>query len=326
MMAKSKPINKQHFQPNFDDLRMPEEGEIPPVLQGDPQAQFYGTGQAQPQQELWQQSGYIPEEPTVYDQEDTSDSPIQGEFEAESGYEETLEQPAPSQPQPKPSFKEKDENLKYFREALERSERERIRAEQQREEYAKMILSQKNTSPVNNIKPEDESIDFDVYGDDDSLSEKKDVKKIAGGVKAVDKKYKERFEAQEKRLQQLEVDMFIRNKYKDFDNVVSEDNVRKLNELHPEIAKTIYETKDYYSKTVAAYSILKQYGIAQAPEVESRVNTVIENIGKPKVGAAVAGTPAKRNSPFDSMGRFDKNSEQTRLNLLRSMREAQRNR
>lgn len=317
MMEKSKSINKQHFQADFSDLRMPAEGEIPLVLQGDPQAQFYGTGQGQTQQEPLD----IPQE-VDYEEDNEAPSPIEGEFEAESVYDQPVIQQV--QQQAKPSYKEKDENLKYFREALERSERERIRAEQQREEYAKMILSQKNSSPVNNIKPQEEDIDFDVLGDDDSLSEKKDLKKFAVGVKAVDKKYKERFETQEKRLQQLEVDMFIRNKYKDFDNVVSDDNVRKLNELHPEIAKTIYETKDYYSKTVAAYSILKQYGIAQSPQMESRVNTVIENIGKPKVG--VAATPQKRNSPFDNMGRFDKNSEAMRLNLLRSMKEAQRNR
>ena len=89
-------------------------------------------------------------------------------------------------------------------------------------------------------------------------------------VKHVQKKMRQMEERMAQMQQQTQlgaVEMQLKSKYNDFDDVVSTGNLNALKESHPDIFKTIYTSSDLYSKGSAAYQLIKQF--VKAPEVNS---------------------------------------------------------
>lgn len=146
---------------------------------------------------------------------------------------------------------------------------------------------------------------------DDDIVTAKDVKKLAK------KMAKELYEQEKVRFQAETAEERLRSKYSDFDDVVSEENVRKLIKQEPELAKVLRSTSDPFAKGVAAYKYIRAMEKDSPAYVEKQ--TIRQNLQKPKT------TTALRESGLDHAEEFasGRMSHEMRQKLYEEMRAAQ---
>ena len=110
----------------------------------------------------------------------------------------------------------------------------------------------------------------------------------------------------------------IKGKYSDFDDVVSEENVKKLKALEPESADALGQISDPYAQAVAAYKYIKTLVPATDPKVETAKARIAENAQKPGTATSSSG-----NSPLAHAGAFERGmSASDRVNLYKEMKAA----
>lgn len=73
----------------------------------------------------------------------------------------------------------------------------------------------------------------------------------------------------------------VKTDFPDFDRVVNQDNLRKLKERDPELAKMIYNNKDLYSQSSVAYNSIKKMGIFDEQSERDKA-TIQNNRSKPR--------------------------------------------
>lgn len=99
--------------------------------------------------------------------------------------------------------------------------------------------------------------------------------------------------------QAMQAEIRLKQKYEDFDAVVSADNVDVLKALYPKVAYHIINEKDIYAKAEKAYEAMKKYNIFTTDQgnVEQGTNAkkekVAKNMAKPRpLSSAKSGSPA----------------------------------
>lgn len=202
---------------------------------------------------------------------------------------ETVEEVEEVEEQPKqPTQEEVDSssNFKALREARKEDAEARKRAERERDELMELLkasMAKKEDPKV----PVDEEEDLRINEDD--LVEGRHLKKnYARTMRETEKTRKEieqlREEiAEEKRLaHQANTDMMLKNKYPDLHEVLSLENLKKFAKLNPELATTIRDSTDYYSKMVAAYTSIKQSGIYSDKKYDTEKQSIKTNTTKPR--------------------------------------------
>lgn len=295
------PIKKNFYKDGVGsgEIAMPPLDEKPPVLDAN---EWSGTNQQQQQQPEPVQKQEIEEE--VEEQEVE---------EIEEEVEEQEEAPAPQ-------FKNKSQegNFKALRERAEKAERER-------EELMKYVLESKRSDrseqPQQKIQeiPEEES-EFDFTVDDDALIEGKQAKRLAAELK----KMKQQMKAFQSQSQESVVEAKIKNQFPDFDAVVNQENVAQLNAEYPEIAATLRDTKDLYSKATAAYKIMKKFGIYRDKTYDQDKALAVKNATKPRTVTSL--NPQQGDSPLSKANAFANGmSKDLQKQLLKEMSEARRN-
>lgn len=224
--------------------------------------------------------------------------------------EEQLEEETPAPIAPKEDLQAK--NIREMRLNKERAERERDEA------FAQMRRLRDEIDQKNQQKPpveEDEDLNFEVNADD--LVEGKHLSKVAKKIK--------RLEDQIKTYQQnttsATVETRIKQKYNDFDNVVSKDNVAALVRDYPELGETLRSTKDLYSQAVTAYTMIKQMGIYSEDKYSADRIRAEENASKPRPLASVS--PQQGDSPLSRANAFAGGlTPELKQQLLKEMEEA----
>lgn len=123
--------------------------------------------------------------------------------------------------------------------------------------------------------------------------------------------------------QAMQVEIQLKNKYSDFDKVVSADNVDVLKSLYPKVAYEIINEKDIYTKAEKAYEAVKKYNIftddASAGSTMSnkiKKDRVTKNISKPRPSSAARpGSPA-----LGAANAFAEDSSAARRNTFEEMK------
>ena len=163
----------------------------------------------------------------------------------------------------------KDYNFRQLREVNKQLE-ERLRKS---EDVIQSIAQSKRQSPV-----EEEEIEI---GEED-LVEGKHLKKMEAKLA--------------KMIQQKEMEQIperLRNKFSDFDQVVTKENLKKLEETEPELFNTIRSGNDLFSKGVAAYKTLNSLGLSREKEDYMKNKQHVQsNHKKPVSAQAVKGQGA----------------------------------
>lgn len=175
----------------------------------------------------------------------------------------------------------KDENFARLRETKEQLEREN----RELKEWAKGQLNPKQPQ----ADPEE-----DLGIDDDDLVEGKQYKKLYKKLDALEKRYE-----QEKAAT---IPDRLQTKFKDFDQVVTQENVEKLKNSEPELYASITSGHDLYAKGVSAYKTLKALGIAKVDEFKDQKAQVQQNHSKPMSAQAIKGQGALSDANIFAKG------------------------
>ena len=156
---------------------------------------------------------------------------------------------------------DKDKNFIRMRETKEQLEREN------RELRQKMQQSQE-----------------DLGIDDDDIVEGRVIKKLSKQIRDLESAHhKERLSVIPERLS---------NKFSDFDQVVTQENVKKLEQSEPELYASITSGNDLYAKGVSVYKTLKAMGIVPPENYQSQKDKVQANQTRPVSAQAIRGQGA----------------------------------
>ena len=132
--------------------------------------------------------------------------------------------------------------------------------------------------------------------------------------------------AQQKKLQELEgqvMEAKLRAQYKDFDTVVSKENIDKLKEKYPQVAKTIGQSGDLYGKAVSAYTTIKEFGIHVEDTHQEDRERAQANSAKPRPLASVS--PQQGDSPLSHANAFANGlTNDLKTQLRKEMEEARK--
>lgn len=212
---------------------------------------------------------------------------------------DVLEQEASHQPQEliqeqaqqQPVESKQDRNWREMRQKLEHYEKKLADLEQKNQPKA----------------VEEEELNLS----DDDIVTAKDVKKLA-------KKMAREIVAQDRmRYEADTAEDRLRTKYSDFDEVVNEDNVKKLLREEPELAKVLKSTADPYAKGVAAYRYIRLMERANPEAVDKQV--IRQNLAKPRTTTSIKDSGLDHVEEFAS-GRL---TAEMRRKLYEEMRVSQ---
>ena len=201
------------------------------------------------------------------------------------------QEPIQSEAQQQPVESKQDRNWREMRQKLEHYEKKLADLEQKNQPKA----------------VEEEDINLS----DDDIVTAKDVKKLA-------KKMAKEIVAQDRmRYEADTAEDRLRTKYSDFDEVVNEDNVKKLLREEPELAKVLKSTADPYAKGVAAYRYIRMMERANPEAVDKQV--IRQNLAKPRTTTSIKDSGLDHVDEFAS-GRL---TAEMRRKLYEEMRASQ---
>lgn len=206
---------------------------------------------------------------------------------------------------------EKEINLRILRERAEAAERRAWELEQS--------MNQQRPAPKNDDDDDDE---WDL--NDDSFVEGKDLKKYVKKLKKTVKDTHKSLEEfrQKSALEQAEIR--LKSHFPDFENVVTEANIRKLQQADPVEYRSIMNSNDIYDRGYLAYKRLREIAGSQQgyADVDQKIDA---NKGKPR--AASNASPQASETPLARVGDYDRRvlTEERKAQLRRQVEEAKRN-
>lgn len=185
-------------------------------------------------------------------------------------------EPAPAPVRKKPSQEQQDRNFYELRKREELRERE---LELMRREIEQLRAQNTNKAPIRST--------YEELGiEKDSIAEVQHVEKIVQRALA---QQEERYRQQLEEQKRLNAERLIQKEYKDLYQVLTPENLRRLEQEEPEIAASIASNPDTYSAKIAAYKQIKRLGIEEQSYNEYRVQErLAQNATRPKSPAAIA--------------------------------------
>jgi hypothetical protein len=221
-------------------------------------------------------------------------------------------EPVKEEPKQDPLEKRNELNIRELRKRAEsaaKAERERDEALQriadmERERLLKSVQAQQQQQPAE-----------DLHIAPDALAEGKHIDAVTRQLRELDQK----LEQYQKVNLELTVHSRLKQELPDIDQVVTRDNIDRLRDSYPELAETLKDTKDLYSKGVAAYTLLKKFGIYQDDEVVREKVRIMKNIEKPKPSNAAV--KASGDSPLSYVDgfRMEDITDEMRAKLMADM-------
>lgn len=197
-------------------------------------------------------------------------------------------------------------NFARLREARERAERERDEALRRLQEFE-------------NKNKEEVKEEFDFGGSDEDIAEIKHVKMIAKKQKELEDQMKQ---YQQQATQQT-AEARLKSQYQDLEKVVTDDNIKRLQEEDPDLAMSLQYNPDPYSKYSAAYKAIKRLGIYQEDNYEQERKRAQQNVNKPRPLTSVA--PQQGNSPLARANAFANGlTPELKTKLIKEMQEARK--
>ena len=182
------------------------------------------------------------------------------------------------------------ENFKRLRESKDRVERER---DELHRRIRDLEMSNNNSKQSSE---EEEDLTITIAPDD--LAEGKHLNKVSKKIKRLEKQ----LENYQKQASTESVEAKLKYEYPDFDKIVSKDNIESLKIAYPEIARTLNDSTDLYSKAISAYTMIKKLGIHVEDTFGSDKTRVSENASKPRPLTSVS--PQQGGSPLSKANAF----------------------
>lgn len=209
---------------------------------------------------------------------------------------------------------EQDRNWRAMREKVEQLQRESEKERTKREEYEQLLYQ--NLVQGNKQEQEPEIDEFADIQPDDWMT-KEQSQKLA--EKLAEKKAQEivnkALEDERKRRADEELPNRLTQQYSDFNAVVTDENVKQLKELEPEVAQALGLIGDKYAQAVAAYKYIKKF-VPGAEKVSEYKTKVKENSSKP-------GTLNSQSSAISKAHNFERGlTPELKKQLYKEMQQA----
>lgn len=220
---------------------------------------------------LWNSDGSL-RQPTASNNQSLIAQEFPQEVAQDEEQEEVVEaapQPEP-QPNPQPAPQKKNDAEENFYRLRKRNEELEYEREQLRQQLAQ---AQKQKAAE----------DLNLSLNDDDLAEGRHLSKVAQKVKQLEEQLQQTAAIN----QQLLIEQRIKSKHKDFDEIVTKENLEKLRDEDPEIFNMILSAQDPYAQGVTAYKMIKKLGIV--PDTTEPLQRIVQNVAKPKSANSVAG-------------------------------------
>jgi hypothetical protein len=174
---------------------------------------------------------------------------------------------------------DKEENLRRLREKYEKEKREK-------EELLKYYQYQQYQSQIQHQsqkvqEPEEE------YDPDETPTR--------GQVKKEFEKLRKEMEGYKQEIAYQNQQTSLRQKYPDYDLVVTTENVELLRESFPEIAAALHRSQDSYNTAASAYTLIKRLGIVKGHDpYQDQKESIDQNLKKPRPSASM--NPTNENA------------------------------
>lgn len=210
---------------------------------------------------------------------------------------------------------QKEVNMRILRERAESAERRALELER----MVQMNMNQQQQP--NKIQLEEEEDNFDIS--DDTYIEGKHLKKYVKSLKQELKNTKKQFETFNQQNAVIQAEIRLKNQFSDFESVVTEENIKRLEREKPALHRTIMANSDIYDRGYVAYEMLKNSGMI-ADQYEELDRRIEENKSKPRSAANVS--PQTGDTPLTRVGDYDRRtlSEERKAQLRRQVEEAKR--
>lgn len=204
----------------------------------------------------------------------------------------------------------KEHNLRRLREELERERSEKDAMLRELEMMRRVGNSyQQNNAPQNNLHQHVESVEVeqeevpDLQLGDDDLVEGKHLKQYVQQIQRQMQDSKKKYAQQAAQAYNASLEVQLKAQYPDFDQVVSQANLKDLAALYPELAATLNTSPDLRTQAVSAYTMIKNLGIDQAQEDPYMADKekIKKNAAKPRPSNSVA---PNNSSPLAQAGAF----------------------
>ena len=178
-----------------------------------------------------------------------------------------------------------EESFKAMRDRTAKAERERD----------EMIRRMSDMEAQKSAAPE-EDLEFNLGADE--LAEGKHLTKVDKKIK----KMQQEINQYKQIAEQNAIEVQLKRKYSDFDDIVSEANIAALREEEPEVFETITSSGDLYKKGITAYKMIKKLGIDARDEYKEERQVAEKNLAKPR--PLVSGASQRGDTPLSNANAF----------------------
>jgi hypothetical protein len=249
-------------------------------------------------------------ENTVQDTQEAPQELLQDKYEYPQEQEAPQEKPKKQEAPERES--EKEANLRILRERAEAAERRAWELEQRMNQ----------NQPAQQNKEDEDDDEWDLS--DDSFVEGKDLKKYVKKLKKTVKDTHKSLEEFRQRSALEQAELRLKSQFPDFESVVTEENIRKLQQADPVEYRSIMNSGDIYDRGYLAYKRLRDIGVSHHAyeETDERLSS---NKNKPR--SASNASPQASETPLTRVGDYDRRvlTEERKAQLRRQVEEAKRN-
>lgn len=207
----------------------------------------------------------------------------------ENGQElvETQEAQAAPMEQETAAEKPNEANIRVLREKAKQAEK----YERELEEYRRQLQSLQQ-------KKEDTPSAPELNLGDDDIAEGKHLRQFEKKVKDLEKK----LQSYEQKSTTSNAEMRLKTQYPDIEKVVTQDNLKTLQEVDPDLFMSLQYNPDVYSKGSLAYRQIKSLGIYKEDKFVQQKDQVTHNMNKPRPANSLS--PQQGESPLSHANAF----------------------
>jgi len=184
-------------------------------------------------------------------------------------------------------------NFRKMREDREKDREARIRAEYEAEKMRDYINSLEAQKQQQSSEPDMAEDDYVEYKDFKNVREnqRRQAEQVSSYEKALVR--------QERQLAKMR----LLSEYKDYDSVVTQENLDLLERLHPEVSPAIINAASEYDCGKAAYLFVKKF-VKEDQQRAYTNQTAKKNLAKPMPAASVSAQDS--NSPLNQVNNYVK--------------------
>ncbi len=137
---------------------------------------------------------------------------------------------------------------------------------------------------------------------DDDLLSGKDLKRVITKQQKNMQKIQEDMIRQQRSSQEKMIENEFKSKYSDFYEVLNSDNIAKLREMRPGLARSLHFNPDLKEKAEETYLAIKDLGIYRKDDFVKQKEAAQKNFSKPRSVNSVA--PQFGDSPLNQANAF----------------------